>query len=111
MDFFSSVTTALEALIHTGTNHSTRHFLKRVPLLAVEVGANALTEAEAKLAWNFRSRLTHGDSFLEGMPTADISLYDKLEETLRLAILKAFLEPAFASVFTDDDRIAKQWPA
>ncbi len=45
------------------------------------------------------------------MPTADISLYDKLEETLRLAILKAFLEPAFASVFTDDDRIAKQWPA
>jgi hypothetical protein len=29
------------------------------------------------------------------MPTADISLYDKLVETLRITILKAFRDPVF----------------
>ena len=103
--------TALEALVHTGTRNNTRHFHKRVPALAVEVGANSLTESEIKLAWDFRCRLSHGDGFLSAIPKADISLYDKLEETLRLAILKAFLEPTFAVVFTDDALIAARWPA
>jgi len=50
--------------------------------------------------------VSHGDGFLSDMPTADISLYDKLEETLRLAILKAFREPDFAKIFLDDATIA-----
>jgi hypothetical protein len=45
------------------------------------------------------------------MPAADIALYDKLEETLRLAILKAFMEPQFASIFLDDTAIAGRWKA
>lgn len=105
------VATALEALVHTGTKNNTRHFHKRVPALAAEVGANSLTESEMKLAWDFRCRLTHGDGFLSAMPKVDISVYDRLEETLRLAILKAFLEPRFASVFTDDAHISARWPA
>jgi len=105
------IATAMEALVHTGKSDSTRHFKHRVPALASEVGAKTLTKSEAGLAWDFRSRLSHGDGFLVAMPQADISLYDKLEETLRLAILKAFLEPSFASVFTDDEKIAKRWPA
>lgn len=105
------VATALEALVHTGKQASTRHFTHRVPALASEVGAKSLTMAEANLAWDFRSRLSHGDSFLSAMPNADTALYDKLEETLRLAILKAFLEPSFATVFTDDAKIAKRWSA
>jgi hypothetical protein len=44
------------------------------------------------------------------MPNADIALYDKLENTLRLAILKAFLDPTFANIFADDKEIAKHWP-
>jgi len=57
-----------------------------------------LTISEAELAYEFRSRLSHGDAFLFAMPEADIRLYDKLETTLRLTILKAFREPDFASV-------------
>lgn len=105
------IVTALEALIHTGTKHSTRHFTKRVPTLASDVGTHPLTEAEASAAWDFRSRLSHGDGFLYSLPNADVVLYDNLEDTLRLAILKAFLEPSFAEVFTDDAYITKRWPA
>lgn len=104
------VATGLEALIHTRKGGSTRHFRKRVPALAQDVGANPLTETEAKLAWEYRSRLSHGDGFLFSMPNADVALYDKLENTLRLAILKAFVDPAFASIFIYDEHIAKRWP-
>jgi hypothetical protein len=45
------------------------------------------------------------------MPTADISLYDKLVETLRITILKAFRDPIFAAIFLDDSQIAARWPA
>jgi hypothetical protein len=56
----------------------------------------ALTpDLNREAAYDFRSRLSHGDAFLYDMPQADINLYDKLEETLRLAILKAFREPPF----------------
>lgn len=45
------------------------------------------------------------------MPQADISLYDKLEETLRLTILKAFREPSFAAIFLEDSQIETRWPS
>jgi hypothetical protein len=45
------------------------------------------------------------------MPAADITLYNKLEETLRLTILKAFREANFAIIFLDDSQIAARWPA
>jgi len=105
------VATALEALIHTGTRGSTKHFTQRVPALAADVGAPTLTTDECEAAYDFRSRLSHGDGFLSDMPAADITLYDKLEETLRLAILKAFMEPQFASIFLDDATIATRWKA
>jgi hypothetical protein len=105
------IATALEALIHTGTRGSTKHFTHRVPALAADVGAVALTTDECEAAYDFRSRLSHGDGFLSDMPAADISLYDKLEETLRLSILKAFREPDFAKLFLHDATIAAQWKA
>jgi len=103
------IATALEALIHTGKRDSTKHFSRRVPALAAEVGAASLTPDECEDAYDYRSRLSHGDGFLSDMPTADITLYDKLEETLRLAILKAFTEPQFASIFLGDATIAARW--
>jgi hypothetical protein len=105
------IATALEALIHTGKHGPTKHFVWRVPALASDVGAPPLTSDECDEAYNYRSRLSHGDGFLSDMPTADIILYDKLEESLRLAILKAFMEPAFAAIFQDDSKIASRWPA
>ena len=73
------------------------------------MGAASLTPDECEDASDYRSRLSHGDGFLSDMPTADITLYDKLEETLRLAILKAFTEPQFGSIFLDDATIAARW--
>lgn len=105
------IASALEALIHTGKSGSTKHFTNRVPALATDVGAPSLTPDECEDAYDFRSRLSHGDGFLSDMPTADIALYDKLEETLRLAILKAFVEPQFASIFLDDATISARWKA
>jgi hypothetical protein len=105
------IATALEALIHTGKSGSTKHFIRRVPALAADVGAPSLTSDECEDAYDYRSRLSHGDGFLSDMPAADITLYDKLEETLRLAILKAFTEPSFATIFLDDSKIASRWPA
>jgi hypothetical protein len=108
---WTMVATALEALIHTGTQGSTRHFKHRVPALAADVGAPSMTASESDAAYDFRSRLSHGDAFLFDMPQADINLYDKLEETLRLAILRAFREPDFAKLFLDDATIAAKWKA
>jgi hypothetical protein len=108
---WTMIATALEALIHTGTQGSTRHFKYRVPALAANVGAPPMTTAESDAAYDFRSRLSHGDAFLSEMPQADINLYDKLETALRLAILKAFREPAFAATFLDDSQIEARWPA
>jgi len=105
------IATALEALIHTGRSGSTKHFTKRVPALATDVGAPSLTSDECEDAYDFRSRLSHGDGFLSEMPAADITLYDKLEETLRLTILKAFVEPQFASIFLGDATISARWKA
>jgi hypothetical protein len=70
-----------------------------------------MTTPEANAAYDYRSRLSHGDALLYDMPQADINLYDKLEATLRLAILKAFREPAFAAIFLDDSQIQARWPA
>lgn len=108
---WTMIATALEALIHTGKANPTRHFKLRVPALAADVGAPSISPAEADEAYDFRSRLSHGDAFLYDMPKADINLYDKLEGTLRLAILKAFREDGFASVFLDESKIAARWPA
>lgn len=105
------IATALEALIHTGKHGPTKHFVQRVPALAADVGAPLLTSDECDKAYDYRSRLSHGDGFLSDMPTADIILYDKLEETLRLAILKAFTESSFAAIFLGDSQIASRWPA
>lgn len=105
------IATALEALIHTGKRGSTKHFTRRVPALAADVGAPALTTDECEAAYDYRSRLSHGDGFLSDMPAADITLYNKLEETLRLTILKAFREANFATIFLDDSQIAARWPA
>jgi hypothetical protein len=108
---WTMVATALEALIHTGTTNSTRHFKFRVPALAADVGGPTMTTSESDDAYDYRSRLSHGDGFLSDMPQADISLYDRLEETLRLTVLKAFCEPTFAGVFLDDSQIEARWPA
>jgi hypothetical protein len=88
-------------------------FKKRVSKLASEVGVT-LPEGEAEGAYDLRSGLAHGTSFLspptsQGPTPAQIDLYDRLEDTLRLAILRAMQDRTFAGVFMDDDQIRRKW--
>jgi hypothetical protein len=109
------VCTGLEALVHTDRLQNTSQFTRRVPKLASELGVN-ISEAEASEAYDLRSRLSHGVSFLStasshtATSTVQLQLYDRLEDALRLAVLKGMREKDFQAVFADDDQIRKRWP-
>ena len=88
-------------------------FKKRVSKLASELGVT-LSENEADRAYDLRSGLAHGTSFLStstsrGATSDQIDWYDRLEDTLRLAILRAMQDRRFADVFMDDDQIRVKW--
>ena len=79
------VCTGLEALVHTDRTGNTARFTKRVSGLASELGIN-ISEPEAAEAYDLRSRLAHGVSFLstgttQGSSSAQVQLYDHLEDT------------------------------
>lgn len=110
------VCTGLEALLHTDKFKSTAEFKGRVPKLASEFGIN-ISEAEARDAYDLRSLLAHGETFLSNPTTttkipqaAQLNLYDRLEDTLRLAILRAMRDKSFGDVLRDNAAIAKRWP-
>jgi len=108
------VCTGLEALIHTDRNRNTAQFAKRVPQLASELGIN-ISEAEAIDAYDLRSRLAHGVSFVsteidQGPSAYELQLYDKLEDTLRAAVLRGLRDKSFANTLRNDDEIRKRWP-
>jgi hypothetical protein len=110
------VCTGLEALLHTDKYKSTAEFKNRVPMLAAEVGIK-ISPAEARDAYGLRSMLAHGAAFLSApttiaqTPSADqLDIYDRLEDTLRLAILKGMLDKKFGDIFHVDAEIAKRWP-
>jgi len=108
------VCTGLEALVHTDSTRNTAQFTKRVPALAFELGVN-ISEPEAAAAYDLRSRLAHGVSLIaaktsHGPSPAQLHLYDRLEDTLRTAILRSMQDKSFADIFRDDDQIRKRWP-
>jgi hypothetical protein len=64
--------------------------------VAAELGVN-ISEAEAVDGYDLRSRLAHGVSFLstgagQGPTAYQLQLYDRLEDTLRSAVLRGILE-------------------
>jgi hypothetical protein len=108
------VCTGLEALVHTDPNESKKQFVRRVSALALEMEIS-LSRSEAGEAWELRSGLSHGASFLplgkDSVPSAfHIQLYDKLEDILRLAVLRGVRDQVFRSVLADDDQIRHRWP-
>jgi hypothetical protein len=108
------VCTGLEALVHTDRKRSTRQFVRRVPAIASELGLN-LREAEAEEAYDMRSQLAHGASFIatgssQGPSASQVQLYDRVEDVLRHAILKGMRSSPFGDIFRDDDAIRKRWP-
>lgn len=108
------VCTGLEALVHTDPTRNTAQFTKRVQGLASELGIN-ISEPEAVEAYDLRSRLAHGVSFFsagtaQGLSSIQLQLYDRLEDTLRTAVLRSMRDKPFADIFLDDGRIRKRWP-
>jgi hypothetical protein len=108
------VCTGLEALVHTDRNRNTAQFTMRVPRLASELGIS-ISEPEAVEAYDLRSRLAHGVSFLSTgttpIPsTSQLQLYDRLEDTLRTAVLRGMRDKGFGDLFRDDAQIRKRWP-
>ena len=101
-------------LVHTDRNRNTAQFTQRVPRLASELGIS-ISEADGLDAYDLRSRLAHGVSFVAtggspGPSASQIDLYDRLEDTLRAAVLRAMRDKSFADIFLDDAQIRHRWP-
>jgi len=108
------VCTGLEALVHTDRHFSTAQFGRRVSQLASELGID-IPEPNANEAYDLRSQLAHGVSFLStetnpGPSHAQLELYDRLEDTLRMTVLRGMRDRAFGDLFRDDAQIRKRWP-
>lgn len=103
------VATGLEALVHVEQYGSTRQFKCRVSQLATELGVPGLGISEAEKAYVHRSRLAHGQQ-LGQLSNPDRQLYESMETTLRLAIVRAIEDDEFASVLKDSEKIKKRWP-
>ena len=108
------VCTGLEALVHTDTFRSTHQFVGRVPQLALEL-CLSISESEAREAYDLRSQLAYGVSFLATATTpapspSQLQLYDRLEDTLRKAVLRGMRDKSFGDLFRDEGQIRKRWP-
>jgi hypothetical protein len=103
-----TVCVALESMLHTSRGHSNRQFVERLPPMASILGV-PLTTQEADMAYDMRSRLSHGGATGKWAP-AEEQLYLRLELVLRTALKEAILNPAFAAIFTDDNTIRSKWP-
>jgi len=115
------MTTALEALVHTDRQSSTRQFRNRVLRLAGMAGISC-TKEELTLAYDQRSQLAHGQHFAyasgpqvgpgmkANLSEEVIGSYRRVEEILRACLLRAATDDPFASIFAGDDSIRMKLP-
>ena len=92
----------------------TAEYERRLPKLGNEVGV-PLSMDDCADAWKLRCDLVHSASFLATaqtitVPDRQIVLYDKLEDTLRKAVLRSVRDANFAAIFQDTDLIKSRWP-
>lgn len=103
------VATGLEALVHVERWHSTEQFKCRVSRLAEELGVSGLGLLEAEMAYIHRSTVAHGQK-LGQLSNSDRKLYESMETTLRVAVLKAIEDDKFSGILSDPEEIKKRWP-
>ena len=106
------VCSGLEALVHTDRDRNTAQFTRRVPALASDIGVS-ISEAEAVETYDLRSRLAHGIPFLstatgQSLRTSQIQLYDWLEDTLRMAVLRSMQDQSFGAIFSHEASTRKR---
>ncbi len=102
------VSTALEALVHTDREQSTKQFNIRVSKLAAEVGIPTFGQSVASDAYDKRSSLAHGQGLAQFAAT-ERKLYFQMESVLRAVLKRAVLNSAFAGIFSTDAGIRSQW--
>jgi hypothetical protein len=107
------VCTGLEALVHSSATGTTAQFISRVASLAAREGISFRGD-ELESAYSLRSELVHGGKFLSDqqarLTAEQIDLYDRLEETLRRVLLRAFEDKGFAANFADPASINAYMP-
>jgi hypothetical protein len=103
------ITSAIETLLSTDSNQSTRHVTKRLPLLAERVGAPSITNKEASRLWGLRSALVHGSKH-GGLKDDDFKLYTKVENVLRATLRKGVVTPAIRDIFSTATNIDAAFP-
>jgi hypothetical protein len=102
------VCVALESMLHTSRTYSKRQFVERVSPMAASLGV-PLTIAEATIAYDIRSQLSHGNGTGK-LSAAEEQVYLKLERVLRASLKEAILDSTFAAIFTDENTVRSQWP-
>jgi hypothetical protein len=101
--------TELEAIVHVDQYHSTRQFKCRVSQLASELGVSGLGLLQAERAYMHRSTFAHGQK-LGQLSDIDRKLYESMETTVRVAVLKAIEDDKFSGILSDPEKIKKRWP-
>lgn len=104
------ICTALEALVHTDRDKSTKQFTKRVSQLAKEVGIVPFDEKDdAGKMYELRSGISHGQG-LASLKDQERTLYERMEHVLRKALMRAIRDQEFAKIFECDSEIRNRWP-
>jgi hypothetical protein len=111
---FPAVVAGLEALIMVGKYKNGPRFVRRVEKLATEFGIS-LSSTELEHAYELRSELAHGRSFLHDLHAVlpvneQPPLYNKLESLLRAAVKRSLLDARFRNRFQDDQSVLKEYP-
>lgn len=101
----ASIVSAFESLLKVGRNRATAQFTLRVPALAQKVGF-AITPDEAWEFYDDRSVFVHGSQLKYTHATDElVAQYNKFENALRCALLRASTDSQFANLFSTDGAI------
>jgi hypothetical protein len=108
------VVSGFEALLNTDREASTAQFKHRVFQLSDEFGVK-LSKTELAKAYEIRSKLIHAEAFLHGLHSVvpqikQNSLYQKLEDLLRMTVKRCLLDSAFGDHFVSNDTVNARWP-
>lgn len=92
----------------------TNRFVRRVAMLAADFAIH-LSETEIRQAYQLRSEVTHGRSFLYDLSgllpqNEHRPLYDRLESLLRVTVRACLLDESFGLRFANDQSVLKNYP-
>jgi hypothetical protein len=102
------VATAFESLLSTDSSQSTRHFTKRIPVVAENLGV-VCSPADARRMWALRSAISHG-SKQGGLSADDIAVFSRVEDLLRAVLERAVIDKDYRKQFESKESIDAAFP-